>query len=186
MVVAGKREQRPISGEELLRLGDIGRCELVEGKIVSMSPTGYRHGLAEALIARALSAYADTGAHGSVMTGEVGIWIRRDPDTVRAADVVFISRQKLALQKSTAYLDVAPELVVEILSPDDRWSDVIAKLGDYFSAGVTLAWVVDLKLGTVFAYRSLTSVEKFTSEAVLTAADVLPGFFFPLANLFHE
>ncbi len=179
-------ERRLLTGEELAQLPDLGPCELVDGRVVPMSPTRDRHGRLELELGARLLAYAKQTNRGKASSGEVGIYIRRNPDTVRAADILFISNERWVRRGSSAYLDVAPELVVEILSPEDRWSDVTAKLADYFSIGVGVVWVVDPKLRRVFAYRSLTDVRQFTEEQALADEELLPGFSFPLAELFGE
>jgi Uma2 family endonuclease len=115
---------RPITGEELLALGDIGPCELIDGRIVPMSPTGGEHGSLEAILGGELTMFVRQRRLGWVMVGEVGIYTRRQPDRVRGADVAFVSRQRLPKRPGKKFLEVAPELVVEILSPDDRWQDV--------------------------------------------------------------
>ncbi|HEX9670214.1 MAG TPA: Uma2 family endonuclease [Thermoanaerobaculia bacterium] len=183
MAVTEQVEQGVVTGEELYRRPDLGPCELVDGRIVPMSPTGDLHGGIEAILAAALLAYARETGRGKVRSGEVGIYVRRGPDTVRAADVLFISNERWARRSSEGYLDVAPELVVEILSPDDRWTDVTIKLADYFAAGVVAVWVVDPSLRKVFAYRSLTDVRQFEDDR-LVEEDVLPGFSLSLADLF--
>jgi Uma2 family endonuclease len=184
MAVTDKIEQQILTGEDLSRLGDIGPCELVEGRIVPMSPTGYLHGKLEGRLTALLVAFADE--HWEVLTGETGIYTRRNPDTVRGADVALISRQRAAQRRSASFLDVAPELVVEILSPDARWSDIMTKLAEYFAVGVQRVWVLDPKLRSLFAYRSLTDVQQFTAEQTLTDEELLPGFALSLARLFRD
>jgi Uma2 family endonuclease len=175
-----------ITGEELAALGDIGPCELVEGSIVPMSPTGFEHGEVELAIGSEIRAFARAHNLGRTMSGEVGIYTRRSPDTVRAADVVFISHERHAQRTSDGYLDVAPDLVVEVLSPTNRWSETMQKLREYFSIGVRLVWVVDTAARSVFAYRALTDVREFASENDLPGEDVLPGFVLPVARLFDD
>ncbi len=175
-----------ITGEELHAMGDIGPCELIEGRIIPMSPAGISHGIYEMNFALALRRFADEHDLGVVATGEVGIYTRRDPDSVRGADVVFISHERDQLRASAGFLDVAPELVVEIISPDDKWSDVIEKLREYFAVGVKLVWVADPELRSVLAYRSLTDVREFTADDDLVSDDVLPGFRVNVADLFRE
>jgi Uma2 family endonuclease len=75
--------------------------------------------------------------------------------------------------------------VVEILSPDDRWDDVMEKLAEYFEAGVDRVWVVAPKLRSVFAYRSLTEAQQLAEGDVLTDDEILPGFSLLVANLFQ-
>ena len=173
-----------MTGEELFRRPDLEPCELVRGRVVALSPTSYVHGAVEAKLTTRLTIYAEATGKGEVMNGEVGIFIQHDPDTVRAADILFISKERLARRISKSYLDVAPELVVEVLSPDDRWTDVTEKLEDYFSAGVDRVWVLVPKLRRVLIYRSLTEVTQFNTDQILTDEDILPGFSVSVADLF--
>jgi len=179
-------ETKLITGEELAVMGDVGPCELVEGRIVPMTPTGDEHGSYEGNFYTALRAFVQSHKLGKVRVGEVGIYIRRNPDTVRAADVLFISNERYAQKKSRGFLDVAPDLVVEILSPNDSWTEVTQKLREYFAIGVRLVWIVDPQTRNVYAYRSLTDVREFTQDDDLPGDDVLPGFSVKVAQLFEE
>ena len=127
--------EKLITGEELLKMGDIGRSELIEGRLVMKSPTGGPHGSIEGNFDEALRAFVRPRKLGQVKVGEVGIYTRRDPDTVRGADVLFISTERAAKIKSRGFLEIAPDLIVEVMSPDDRWSEVLQKLREYFEIG---------------------------------------------------
>jgi Uma2 family endonuclease len=105
---------------------------------------------------------------------------------VRAADLVFISRERYARRNPKGFLDVPPELVVEVLSPDDRYGDVMEKLREYLDLGVDLIWIVDPERRYVLAYRTLHDVERFEEGDVLRDEEILPGFALPLAELFGE
>jgi Uma2 family endonuclease len=111
-----------LTGEELAAMGNRGPCELIEGRLVQLSPTKPRHGEIENNLAYMLTAFVRERKLGKVQVGEVGIYTHRNPDTIRGADILFISRERLARTTPGKFLDVAPELVVEILSPDDSWS----------------------------------------------------------------
>lgn len=176
--------ERLITGEELFRMPDSELSELIEGRIIRMSPTSHIHGRIEGRFYHLLASHVQAGQLGQVMVGEVGIYIRRNPDTVRAADVLYISNAHYAQSRSQSYLDVAPELVVEILSPDDAWQAVTRKLADYFSIGVKVVWVADPDAHTVYAYRSATAAQQFNEGDTLTAPEVLPGLTVPVADLF--
>lgn len=178
-------ETKLITGEELAMMGDIGPCELIEGRVVPMSPTGDEHGRVEANIGAELLVFVRSRKLGQVRVGEVGIYTRRNPDTVRAADVLFISNERYAQIKSSGYLDVAPDLVVEVLSPSDSWIDVTQKLREYFAIGVRLVWVANPQTRSVYAYRTLTDVREFTENDDLPGDDVLPGFSVKVAQLFE-
>lgn len=174
----------PITGEALFKLGDIGPSELVRGEIVYMSPTGYLHGFLESNFDRALGAFVYQHKLGRVFVGEVGIYTQRNPDTVRAADVAYISHGRWSQVQSKSYLDVAPNLVVEILSPDDAWGEVMEKLEEYFAIGTLSVWIADPKREQIFVYHSLTEVRRFFGSEVLVDEGVLPGFSVPIAELF--
>lgn len=178
-------ESKLITGEELAALGHLGRCELVEGRIVPMAPTGDEHGGIEVKIGGRLDIFATTHNLGKVRVGEVGIYTRRNPDTVRGADALFISNERYAQRKSQSFLDVAPELVVEILSPNDLWSEVTQKLREYFAIGVRLIWVIDPQVRIIYAYRSMTDVREFTEKDELPGDELLPGFLVKVAELFE-
>jgi Uma2 family endonuclease len=184
--ITAAKEKKPVTGEELFAMGDIGPCELVEGEIIKMSPTGDRHAKIESNIDFILNQFVRQHKLGEVRVGEVGIFIRRKPDTVRGADVAFISKERYTKRGSSGFLDISPDLVVEIMSPDDRWSEVMKKLGEYFSIGVRLAWVVDPDTESVYAYRSLTDVRHFTKADTLPGDDVLPGFGITAGEFFAD
>ncbi len=184
--VAPPKVETRVTGDELLAMGDIGPCELVEGEIIKMSPTGEKHGIIEVNLGGELRAFVRQHKLGRVSGGETGIYIRRNPDTVRGADVVFISNERLARRGNSGFIDVAPDLVVEVMSPDDRWSDVTKKLEEYFSIGVRLVWVVDPESESVYAYRSLTDVRRFAKNDTLPGDDVLSGFGVSVVDLFAD
>ncbi len=184
-VVDAPEKSMPVTGEELYKMGDLGRTELVRGEIVRMSPTGYPHADYEGNFYAALRDFVRRRKLGRVFVGEVGIYTHHDPDTVRAADVAYVSRQRMAQAKSKSYLDVAPELIVEIMSPDDAWSEIMEKLDEYFSAGVKAVWVADPRKRQVYVYRSVTQVVRYTEGETITGGDdILPGFTIEVAELF--
>jgi Uma2 family endonuclease len=184
MALLRESQERLISGEELFRSPDLGPCELVDGRIVPLSPTGFVHGEIELDLGGELRSWARSTGLGRAFVGEVGIYTRRNPDTVRAGDVVYISNERFARKGTSGYLDVAPELVVEVLSPEDRKSDVLTKVNEYLSAGVDCVWVVDPRLQTILSYRSMGEARQFKKGDVLADEELLPGFRMPVAELF--
>jgi Uma2 family endonuclease len=169
----------------MFELGDIGRAELVKGELVRMAPTGHLHGYVESRFSKVLSIFVDERKLGRVLTGEVGIYTGRDPDTVRGADVAFISNERMAQVQSHSYLDIAPELIVEVMSPDDRWYDIDNKLTEYFDIGVQVVWVADPQRRQVRVYRSLTEIEILGVGDTLAGGEVLPGFDVAVGELFE-
>jgi Uma2 family endonuclease len=185
MTDARLREKIPLlTGEDLFAMGDIGRSELIEGRLICMSPTGYSHGRTELKLGKILDQFVEQHKLGRVFVGEVGIYTHRDPDTVRGADVAYVSKDRLAQVKSESYFDVAPELIVEVLSPGDPWSELMEKLDEYFTIGVQMVWIADPKRQQIFVYHSLTEVERFTLNDQVTGGTVLPGFQVAVAEIF--
>ena len=185
MALLKDNEERLITGEELLRYPDLGPCELVDGRIVPLTPTRPEHGEVELDLGSELRAWARLSGRGRAFSGEVGIYIRRNPDTVRAADLVYISNERFAQRGKSSYLNVAPELVVEVLSPTDRKGDIVTKIKDYLSVGVDRVWIVDSKRQCIFAYRPDTEVQQFKVGDVLRDEELLPGFRLPVEDLFQ-
>jgi len=175
---------RLITGEELLAMGDIGPCELIDGEIIPMSPAGGVHGWIESTLGRALGTFVEERDLGWVMGGEVGIYTRRNPDRVRGVDVAFWSHERLPEGPPPGFLDVAPELVVEVISPTDRWRDIREKIEEYFAIGVDRVWVVEPPTRSVLVYESPTTQRQLGEGDLLEGEGVLEGFSLPVARLF--
>lgn len=178
--------ERLITGEELAEMGDIGRCELVDGELMMRSPTNWRHGNYERRFGQILGNYVDEKHLGKILVGEVGIYTRRNPDTIRGTDVLFISHKRLEQTTARSFLDVAPELIVEVMSPDDRWSEVKQKLREYFDIGVIQVWVADPADKTISVYRSLTKVQMLNEPDEISGGEILPEFKAKVADFFAD
>jgi len=176
---------RQITGDELLAMGDIGPCELIDGRIVRMNPTSLQHGDIELALGSALRDFVRKRRLGRVISGEVGIYTRRGPDRVRAADIAFVSSERLSGTPSGGYLKIAPELVVEIISPTDRWQDVRQKIEEYFAIGVQRVWIVEPDKRDVLVCSSSTEMRKLEEGDILTGEEALDGFSMPVAELFE-
>ena len=173
------------TGEELLRLGDLGPCELIDGRIVPLSPTGGEHGSIEGNLAYLLNTYVRPRSLGWVLAGEVGIYTRRDPDRVRAADVAFVSREQSSAIPS-GFLDLPPELVAEIVSPSDRWQDLREKIDEYFCIGVHSLWIVEPKTRAILVYSSPTTVAELGGSQSIAASASLAGLEIPVSEVFRD
>lgn len=186
MAILQKNRERLMTGEELARHPELEPCGLVNGRVVPMAPAGPIHGTLELRLGAKLVAYADESGRGVAMGGEVGIYTSRDPDTVRGADALFISHERYGRWDRGAFLDVAPELVVEILSPEDRPGEVTTKIQEYLAIGVDRVWLVDRRRRQVRIHRSPEQVETLEIGDTLRDEDILPGFSLPLSELFRE
>jgi Uma2 family endonuclease len=133
-----------MTADELLRLElSDKRTELVRGRLVVREPAGYRHGEIAARLLATLFNFVESRGLGRVVTAETGFVLRRNPDTVRAADVAFVRRERLPVPPPNGFPEMAPDLVIEVLSPNDRPGEVLSKIGDWLDAGVRLVWIID-------------------------------------------
>jgi Uma2 family endonuclease len=161
------------------------RYELVKGELIQMSPTGDEHGQVTMELATILHQFVKKHNLGRVYAAETGFKLESGPDTVRAPDVAFVSRERVeATGTLTGYRSGAPDLVVEVLSPSDRIGKVEAKVKQWLETGARMVWVVSPKLHTVTVYRSLTDIVTLTEKDNLDGGDVVPGFQIKVAEIF--
>ncbi len=137
---------------------------------------GYRHGRVAAQFGNRLAVHVEANDLGQVLAAETGFKLTAQPDTVRAPDVAFISRERTPEPEPTGYAELAPDLVVEVLSPDDRPGAVLAKVADWLEAGTRLVWVADPERRHVRVYRADGSESVVTVGETLDGEDVVPGF----------
>jgi Uma2 family endonuclease len=178
--------QKPITAEEFFLMpGDPnGHQELVRGEVVRMCRPGFRHGLIQTRIARMLDEYVTAHRLGRV-TVDSGLITERGPDSVRGPDIAYWSFERLpADQEPVGYPDVAADLCVEILSPNDRPGETKRKVREYFARGVRIVWVIDPEDRAVRVHRSPDEGRLLYESATLVGEDVLPGFTCLVADLF--
>lgn len=140
-------------------------------------PTGQEHGEIAARLAAELLAFSRARRLGRVATSDAGVWLERDPDTVREPDVAFTSAEKMPLDvRVTGYAEAVPDLVAEIVSPGEsrRWARDRARM--WLDHGVRLVWVVHPDTRTVDVYRPGAVVATRSEDDSLSGLEVLPGF----------
>lgn len=175
-----------LTAEELLRLNlQNKRSELVRGVLMVREPAGYRHGEVAVTFTMAIGKHVEAHGLGRVFAAETGFKLATDPDTVRAGDVAFIRKERLPDPAPRGFAELAPDLVVEVLSPDDRPGEVLEKVGEWLNAGTRLVWVADPVREVVRIYRADGSESVVSNDAVLDGEDVLPGFTCSIAILFR-
>jgi Uma2 family endonuclease len=173
-----------MTADELLRTHvPDKRTELVRGLLIVREPAGSKHGLVTMNLGAELAVYAKQTGAGSVYAAETGFKLASNPDTVRAPDIAFVTRERLPPPSTTGYPALAPDLAVEVLSPGDRPGEVLAKVGDWLSAGTRLVWVVDPERRLARVYRHDGSETFVTAEGALDGEEVLPGFTCSLVSI---
>lgn len=177
---------RTITADELLEMPDDGiRRELVEGELREMTPAGFQHGRIAGNIAGELRNHVRAHDLGVMATAEAAYRLSVDPDTVRSPDVSYVRRERIEeLGDPTGFWPGAPDLAVEVISPTDRYSEVLEKVGDYVDAGTPLVVVVDPPARSVTVYRSRTDLIVLTEDDVLEGGDVVPGWKLPVREIF--
>lgn len=176
----------PMTAEELLRLpADDRRLELIAGDLREMAPAGAEHGAVAARILALLDRIAaDTGA-GRVFAAETGFLLSRAPDTVRAPDAAFVTRERAeAMGPVPGYWPGPPDLAVEVVSPGDAYSELHEKALAWLSAGARLVLVADPATRHVTVYRSSADVRVLTGDEPIDCTDILLGFAPAASTLF--
>lgn len=162
----------PVSVEEFWSLAHRIRAELVAGRVIEMTPPGARHGVVVTRVARLLDEHLERHGLGFAPT-EAGFILSRDPATVRAPDVAVVLQPRVGDRLPTRFFPGAPALAVEVLSPDDRPGEVLAKVADYLEAGSGAVWVVDPEAETVTVHTRGVAF-RYGPEEEVSGAPVLP------------
>ena len=158
------------------------RLELDEGRLVREPLPATAHGIVVIRLGAALHAWAE--ANGGMVAGESGFVLRRDPPTVRGPDLSWLAPGRLGYPVPHGFLDGAPELAVEILSPSNTAAEMRRKVGQYLEAGARLVWVIDPRKRTVAVHAPNTPPRTLREADELTGEDLLPGFRIEIARLF--
>lgn len=176
-----------ITPEDLLRMGDAGKgYELVNGELreIKMSARSSRVG---GEVYRRLGNYCDSSP-GWAFPPETGFrCFVEEPGQVRKPDAAYIKLDRFSREvyEEDGWIEVTPDLVVEVVSPNDKAEDLQDKLKEWLNAGVRLLWVVYPSTRQILAYRSDKTTALFEISDTLTAPDLLPGFSCPVADLFR-
>ena len=173
-----------MTAEELEHVDVPGKkTELVRGQLLVREPPGFYHGQVVTSLSSALWHFIAANKLG-VLVAESGFHIEHDPDTVRSPDLAFVSSEKVDWKQRSGFGRMAPDLVVEVVSPGDRKSELLSKVGDWLDAGVRLVWVIDPLRHEAHIHRGDGSLGIVPSDAMLDGEDVLPGFSQLLSDIF--
>lgn len=177
-----------ITAEDFERIASLlGPCELIDGEIVRMSPGGVQHSAVTVRIVFALETHNRRVRAGRVLSNEAGVVVKRDPDTVRGADALFISHARLPAHEDwKGFLQHPPELIAEVFSEDDSWKKMETKVAEYHAFGVDMVWVVDPRTLSVRLHPRGGTPSVLHGPDELTTADYLPGFRCKVSELFAD
>lgn len=176
-----------VTANELFDMPDDGfRYELVKGEVKRMPPAGSEHGVIIIRFVRPFSQFVEDNNLGLVFAAETGFRIASNPDTVRAPDAAFVSKEKIPVEGvPRGFWDGAPDMAIEVISPSDTYTDVEEKVHDWLDAGTQMVVVINPRTRTVTAYHSHTELVRLTESGVLSGGNVVPGFELQLSELFR-
>lgn len=179
-------DEKLLTADEFWALPESNRpMELVRGRIEFMNVPGPRHGQLCGNAVWIFQEFVKRHDLGHVLCNDSGVVTEHDPDSVRGMDVSYYSYSRLPKGPLPAkYVEVVPELIVEVRSPDDRWKRILKKVSEYLEAGVTTVCVLDPKTETAHVY-SADDDQKLNVDDTLTFPDILPGFSVPVRRFFE-
>ena len=178
--------EKLLTADDLLRLHSEGvRGELIMGVLHETVPNGLEHGEVVMHLGSEFHGFVRPRRLGRVVGSDSGIQLERDPDTVREPDIAFISAERLPLDvRVRGYSQVVPDLVVEVVSPNDRPGPLYDKAQMWLRFGVGLVLIVDPEARSIMALPSTGPSRTFTEDDTLDCGDVLPGFSCAVGDIF--
>jgi Uma2 family endonuclease len=171
---------------DLADFPDDGRLrELADGQIVEWDVTNWRHGSVIALLTIIIGNFVRERRLGQLADADALVKIQSSEHDARGGDLAFFRRDRIPANPDAPATDVAPDFVVEILSPSDRAAMVEAKIDDWLRAGVRLLWYINARSGVTMVYQA-GEVRRIPPEQPLDGGDVLPGFALRMADVLRE
>ncbi|MBI1917655.1 MAG: Uma2 family endonuclease [Planctomycetes bacterium] len=180
-------QARLLTAEEFAQLPqpeDGSQQELVNGVVLTVPAPSFNHGQVCSTIGCKLGVFIDANQRGWITSNDSGVILAREPDTVRGPDLAFWSRERMPAPPQTGYPDLAPDLVVEVLSPSDVFPQILRKVQQYLRAGTREVWVVVPEDRSVTVCRPGQEQVILSNGETLSSGDILPGFSCPVAELF--
>jgi len=172
--------------EFLAQYGGELNVELVKGRVVRYPMPGAKHGGVCVKAVFLIYEFVSRHGLGRVMSNDTFVRIAEDPDTIRGADVCYISYTRLPKDQDLPDGPCpTPDLVVEIKSPTDRMNRVIAKATEYLEAGVAVVVALIPETKSAVLFRPDDVPYPLATDAELTLPDVLPGFSVPVRKFFE-
>jgi len=186
--------QTPLTVDDLLRVPEPDLPhELWRGVLHLVTPAISAHGAVAARLLAALGQHVYTHHLGALFTAEAGFILERDPDTLLCPDVAFVASERLpAGGLEPRFLELAPDLAVEVLTPSSRPGEMRIKVADYLRLGVRAVWVVDPARRTVCMHSRVARMAHragavlLAEDDLLDGGEVLPGFRCRIAELFSD
>jgi len=181
-------QRASLTAAEFERIADsLGPAELIRGEVVALSPAGFEHSRIVVRVAMLLELWARRAKKGRVLAGEASSVVENKPDTVRGADVAYISYERVPRdQGPRGFLRVPPELVVEVRGERQGWVELREKATQYLAFGVDRVWIIDPEFRQVHVFRANAETACLSEKESLVDEDLLPGFSCDVSELFCD
>jgi Uma2 family endonuclease len=182
-----KANQEITTAEKLFSMPNDGnRYELIDGVLNMMSPAGSEHGRIAGRIFSRLAVHVEQYDLGVTYAAETGFRISTSPDTVRAPDAAFVSHERLAsVEPTRGYLQLAPDLVVEVISPNDRFSEVESKAANWLRAGTEIVLVADPENRVLKVYTKDADIRTLNQSETFLAGGTCGGWQLDVNDVFQ-
>lgn len=158
--------------------------ELDEGELLTMSPTKRRRGEVQWKLSALLAKYLENNPVCSAYPAETGFLLDRDPPIVRSPDIALVRAGRPHLGEADEFIQGAPDLAIEVISPSDAASSLLRKVKQYLRAGCQAVWVVYPEEQEVHVHQS-RGVRVLQRDQSLEAPELLPGFSVAVRTLFE-
>ena len=174
-----------VTADELMEMSDDGfRYELVRGELIHMAPAGHMSAFYGNNVGAELRAYVKANKLGRAYDASGGFRLESNPDTVLAPDASFVRQERVeAVGDTDGYFPGAPDLVIEVISPRDRYTEVEVKVAEWLNAGARMVVVVNPRNRTAQAHTP-EGVAELTEADTLDGGDVVPGWQLPVTDIF--
>jgi Uma2 family endonuclease len=175
-----------MTADDLLQMPDDGFLyELVRGELRRMSPASYRHGKIIINMTLSLGQHVRNHQLGDVYAAETGFKLTSDLDTVRALDVAFVRRERVeAVGEMEGYWPGVPDLAIEVISPNDLYTEVEEKVIEFLNAGTGMVLTVNPRKHTVTVYHTLADISILTEDDTIDGEEVVPGWTLAVRDVF--
>jgi Uma2 family endonuclease len=177
-------ERKLVTADDVWQMGEDAHVEVIRGELREVAAAGGRHGEVGGQFGGHLWIYGEHGRKGRVYTSETGLVIEQTPTLLLVPDLVYFKVEHLPGGKAPIwFFEIPPDAVLEVLSPSQRFSELVEKAVAYLKFGVPLVWAANPDEKTITAFFQ-SHVRVFRSGDVLDGGDVLPGFSVPVDDLF--
>lgn len=175
---------RLFTANDLFELGPDAPYELIEGELIEVNPPGGIHGEVAARLTIFVGSFVLSQKLGKVFSNDTGFLLQQNPDTVLGPDVAFVRQQRLP-KSPVAYIDVVPDLAIEVVSPSNTRAAIERKTHIYLQAGVEQVWIVDPLRPEVRICQADAGIVILGFDDVVSGGTVLPGFELRVRDLFE-